>query len=295
MIATIPCSFRLVCILPKATSSEECVSVVAHTTAFWRFTQIFGDTTSQHEVIGMDGSHEPFCYVGHMLPPSRLPQSLQTAKAHVMLVASMLIREVGQVQRHHDTIGNEGRAETGPQAQKKHETTLITPQGLHRRVIDHLHRTAKGPFEIKSDPAWREVLWLLDHATVLNDSRIADRDCIVLPIRGKLFDSSNHLPGRQLRTAWKRASRLMSRGTELHVGATNVYDKHFHGVALLLEPTNRPSIAFTFPSRRSWRWSPLYFESRKALTSSSATASPMTRPPLTRTFISSCSTPWCAE
>ena len=49
------------------------------------------------------------------------------------------------------------------------------------------------------------------------------------------------------------------------------------------------------PSRRSWRGSPVKVAPRKATAHSKAGSGPMTRAPSVRTFMSSCSTPWCAE
>jgi serine/threonine-protein kinase len=55
------------------------------------------------------------------------------------------------------------------------------------------------------------------------------------------------------------------------------------------------SSARTLATRRSWRSSRVWRAARKTSTSSRARAAPMTRRPSTRTSMSSCSTPWCAE
>ena len=55
------------------------------------------------------------------------------------------------------------------------------------------------------------------------------------------------------------------------------------------------SMASTLASRRRWRGSPLNVAPTKASTHSYAGSGPMTRAPSVRTFMSSCSTPWCAE
>jgi hypothetical protein len=55
------------------------------------------------------------------------------------------------------------------------------------------------------------------------------------------------------------------------------------------------SISATFFTRRIWRDSPLNRAARKARIKSAASSGPIMRAPRQRTFISSCSTPWCAE
>ncbi len=60
-------------------------------------------------------------------------------------------------------------------------------------------------------------------------------------------------------------------------------------------PIEDVSIASTLPKRRRCRGSPEKRAARNAAAHSTAGSIPMTRAPIARTFMSSCSTPWCAR
>ena len=60
-------------------------------------------------------------------------------------------------------------------------------------------------------------------------------------------------------------------------------------------PIEAASIDSTLSRRRRWRGSPEKRAARNAAAHSAAGSIPMTLAPIARTFMSSCSTPWCAE
>jgi hypothetical protein len=64
---------------------------------------------------------------------------------------------MADLHRRDDALDDQGGSESRSQSQKEHFTSSVAAQGLHRGVVDELHRTAEAPREVEADPAAPEV------------------------------------------------------------------------------------------------------------------------------------------
>jgi hypothetical protein len=55
-----------------------------------------------------------------------------------MLERSIPVRQMAQLHRLDDAVDDEGRPQTGSEAQEEHLAALVGAQRLHRRVVDDL-------------------------------------------------------------------------------------------------------------------------------------------------------------
>src|ERR1700745_3966739 len=83
-------------------------------------------------------------------------------------------------------------------------------------------------FEIKSDPATSQVVWLRDWPASEDPARVSDRYRIVLPILGDLFDPLHHQFRCHLRSGCKLSRLAFTRGKDLDVGSTHIDSQHVH-------------------------------------------------------------------
>ena len=90
--------------------------------------------------------------------------------------------------------------------------------------------------------------------------------------------------GMTARTGATGRSPLQVRKSDMH--ASQIREEGLQKLA---------SMSKTFCMRRLWRSSPENSADAKALAISLTSSSPIMRAPMQRTFMSSCSTPWCAE
>src|SRR5439155_10941557 len=130
-----------------------------------------------------------------MSPPFLLAQALQSTDAQIILVGCFPVSHVGQLHGHDDAVRDQCGAETGPQTQKKQQAALIASQGLHGRIIEDLDWAAKSFFKIEADPTRRQIVWFSHHASADNDSGVADRNRVIIPIPSQLLDPGDHQLG----------------------------------------------------------------------------------------------------
>src|SRR5262249_60290949 len=131
-----------------------------------------------------------------------------------------------QLHGFNNTIHNQRGTETGSEPEEKHLAALITPQGLHGRIIDDLHRAAEGGFKVKSDPPLSEVIRLCYGPTPQNGSRIADRYHVILPIANQLLDSGDHLFRRHVRLGRELPTLRFACGEELAMCPADINNEH---------------------------------------------------------------------
>src|SRR5262249_26600537 len=83
---------------------------------------------------------------------------LQTALADVIFVGPFLVWKMAQFHRLYDTIADHRGTEAGSQSEEQHLATLVTSQGLHGCIVDHLDGVLKGGFKLEANPPFREVV-----------------------------------------------------------------------------------------------------------------------------------------
>src|SRR6476646_5366337 len=101
----------------------------------------------------MNRRHESFHDVYDMAAPPLFAEQFYAAFPDVTLIGALLVSEMAKFHRDYHPVGNQRRAETGAEANEKHQSLLVTAQRLHRGVVDNLDRPGKGALKIKSNPS----------------------------------------------------------------------------------------------------------------------------------------------
>src|SRR5207237_8299717 len=101
-------------------------------------------------------------HVGHdsldLLLPTLAPAALQSGLANA--ISDRPVRQRGQLpelERENGTVPNKSGAEASAESNKKHATTAVTAEGLHRRVVNEAHWFFECLFEIESGPTFTKV------------------------------------------------------------------------------------------------------------------------------------------
>jgi len=76
----------------------------------------------------------------------------------------------------------------------------VVTERLHRRVIDHPHRTGERLGEVESDPTGTQIVRLGDGVPAPDWPGIANSDGVVLPVCGDPSGFRYHLGGRHARS-----------------------------------------------------------------------------------------------
>src|SRR5215469_11229094 len=104
---------------------------------------------------------------------------LEPAKADIILIGPILVREVAEFHRLDDAIYNKRGAKAGSQTEEKHSSVLVASERLHRRVVNDLDWTLESGFEIEANPPLREVMGLGYRPIVLDRPWIPDGHHVV--------------------------------------------------------------------------------------------------------------------
>src|SRR5262249_15955405 len=155
--------------------SQKRVGVVAGTATCRQLFQFLHVPSAQDYIVGFEGGDQEGYYVRYMLAPLLLAVPIQSAKAHVILIGALLVRQVAQLQGLDGAMQDRGGTQTGPQAQEEHLATLVAPQGLHGRIIDDLDWAPKRCSIAKPDPTRGEVMRFGNRPVVQDRPRVADR------------------------------------------------------------------------------------------------------------------------
>jgi hypothetical protein len=125
--------------------------------------------------------------------PLLLAEPLTAALADVVLERRCTERQVAELQRHCLPVDDERRAEAGAEPEEEHLAVLVLAERLHDRVVHDLRRLAERLLEVEPDPALAEVHGLAGDLPLAHGCGDADRDDIVVPVRGQFADALHHL------------------------------------------------------------------------------------------------------
>src|SRR5262245_33384076 len=163
-----------------------------------------------------------------MAPPFLFSSLLQAALTDVILISSVLVRKVSQLHRLNGTIDDHGSTETGSQPQKQHLAALVTSQGLHGCIVDHLDRAFERGLEIKSHPTAPEIMRLHKRPVPDDHSRVADGYRLILPVPGEFLNSSDHPLRRHGGPGGKFSRLVLAGGENFYVGTADIDCQHIH-------------------------------------------------------------------
>src|SRR5262249_14628104 len=116
-----------------------------------------------------------------MAPPFLFSPLFQAALSNVILIGSFLVWKMAQLHRLYDTIADHRGTEAGSQSEEQHLATLVTSQGLHGCIVDHLDGVLKGGFKLEANPPFREVVRFGERPIAEHGTRVAHRHHVVLP------------------------------------------------------------------------------------------------------------------
>ena len=89
--------------------------------------------------------------------------------------------------------------------------------------------------EVEAHPAFCQIVRFRHRPVMHNRARIANRDEVIFPAIGQLFDARYHLPGRQGRPGVNFSFLFFAGGKDLDVGAAHVDDQYIHWEDLRLD------------------------------------------------------------
>jgi hypothetical protein len=126
-------------------------------------------------------------------------------------------------------------------------SALVRAEGLHRRVVDDLHRSLERAVESESDPTASEVRRLGGDLTAQDPGGNADRDDVILPIADEIFHLPHHQTRRHAGTGRQLAPQTLSAGLHFDVGPADIDDQDLH---VFPGKENSPAQAFVLALRR---------------------------------------------
>ena len=168
-------------LLPEFESSRESISVVSYPAMRRNFFQLPDIASAQYHVVGFKSGDHASHDIFHVASPLLLAVFFQSSESDVALVRSLLVRQMTEFHRLHDTIHDKGRTEPRAQAEEQHLAALVTAQSLHGGVIDDLKRTPECCSKIKTDPAPSQIVGFGNRSIVKDSPRIANRDRVIFP------------------------------------------------------------------------------------------------------------------
>lgn len=201
--------------LPDAEAAGEGVAVCSPARARRECAQARRVAAAQYDVVGLEGRsqmRDRFC---DQLFPA-LAAELDTAPfAEVVLECALLERQVAELHRLDDAVGDQRRSESGTEAEEEHGAALVASERLHRGVVHDPGGRAEGRLEVESDPSRAEVEGLRDHPAVVHRGRDADGHDIEAPVLGGPQSGSDHLGGREGRP--RRLASVLSLAAQEHL------------------------------------------------------------------------------
>src|SRR5205814_10459726 len=131
--------------VPEAEAAEESVLVVAEPGSRWKLLELRRVSTADHDLVRLERCTEACDHVQHVLPPAPLAVALEPSDADVILErVPFLVRKVSELHGLEHALDDQGRAETGPEAEEEHAAAAVAAERLHRGVVDELHGPAEG-------------------------------------------------------------------------------------------------------------------------------------------------------
>src|SRR5207237_8784540 len=111
-------------------------------------------STTAHDRVRRERGTEACDHLQPVRPPALLAVALEPSDADVILErVPLLVRQVSELHGLEQAVDDQGRAETGPEAEEEHAAASVAAEGLHRGVVDGLHGPAEGASAGEPDPA----------------------------------------------------------------------------------------------------------------------------------------------
>src|SRR5262249_1281067 len=147
---------------PKTQPTKKSVFVFPALDPFRQLMEAVHIATPQHDVI----SNEAFLQLRDREDDFAFPFFYTDAfdpgdSEKIFDDVAVAIWKIAELEREKHLFEHERRAETGPKAKNKHSSAMITSQGLHCGVVDHVGRFAQRFFEIETGPTLADVFRLL--------------------------------------------------------------------------------------------------------------------------------------
>src|SRR5208337_1222299 len=132
-------------LLPQAEAAEEGIAIAAEAGTRGIALQFFAVATAEDHVIGFQSALQFFDDPGNMLAPFIFAQVFNATQAEIVFVGfALTVKQVRQFHGLKNAVHNHRRAKTRAQTEKQHGAALVTPQGLHRGIVDDFDGAPKG-------------------------------------------------------------------------------------------------------------------------------------------------------
>src|SRR5262249_19919941 len=127
------------------------------------------------------------------------------------------------------SISDKRRPEPGSETQEKQMTALVASECLHGSIIYDFHRTPESGLKVETDPAFSEIMGFHDRPALENGPRVANGYYVVLPVRGDLLNSGNHLCRCHCWSGRERAVYASPSCEDFDGGTADIHSQDFHG------------------------------------------------------------------
>src|ERR1700682_4636931 len=148
--------------------------------------------SSEHHIVGLEGSNQALHNILDKTPPFCLAVLLQSPDPNVVLKGGFFVRQVSQLHRLDNSIGNPGGTKASSETKEQHLAAFVTSQRLHRCIVYDFDWTLKGCFEIETGPSFAQIPWFRNRPVPEDRTRITNGDGFILPIGDQFPHASNH-------------------------------------------------------------------------------------------------------
>src|SRR5579863_1507036 len=217
---------RLHVLTPDQQAADERILVAADDCALGAFFQLLDVATAQYDIVGAKRRFQHLGDFANVLAPALFSKTFQAAQSQIVLVGfAFLVAQVRELHRLKHAVHDHRGAESGAEAEKQHPATLVAADGLHRRVVDQFHRHAERFVEIEADPSATEIVWLAQWAAVDDRAGVTERDAVVIPALGFLFDDFDSFLRGHRRAGRDLGGFLLALHAHFYMGAADIDDK----------------------------------------------------------------------
>ncbi len=138
---------------PEAEAAGERIGVGADARERRQHLDVARIAAAQHDVLGRQRGGEPRDDILDAFAPLALAVAYERLFADVILERRPAVRQVREFHRHQRAVDDERGAEPGAEAQEQHLAALIAAERLHRRIVDHPHRTSRTRPRSRNSPS----------------------------------------------------------------------------------------------------------------------------------------------
>src|SRR5262249_44379978 len=139
------------------------------------------------------------------------------------------IGQLAKLEWNHDVLRDQGRAQSRAETNEEHTAPVVAADRLHGCVVDDPDRFTESGREVEPGPAGAKVQRLRVRTVTPHQSRVADRDRVVLPVLGGALYRSDHARRRHSLARADFQRLVVPAGKDLNGSAADVDGQNVAG------------------------------------------------------------------